>query len=445
MKLAASEYSLRRLAVMARFTADTAVLLPAAALRYRNRDAEYAFRQDSDFHYLTGFPEPDALLLLLPDGDGGGRSILFCLPRDREKEIWTGYRFGPEGAVESCGFDEAYNLEQLDEKMVELLDGCAELYYPLAKDEALSAGIERWRKQLQAKYRSSDRVPQIFHNVEPVLHEMRLIKSAAEQDLMRTAGNLSAQGHLLAMQQCQPGVMEYQLEASILHCFGQQGARWPAYNTIVGGGENGCILHYTENRDALADGDLVLIDAGAEVDGYAGDITRTFPVNGRFSEDQRALYQLVLDAQLAAIDSIVPGANWNTPHEAAVRVLTEGLLTLGLLDGELEPLIEAEAYRPFYMHRTGHWLGLDVHDVGEYKQDGEWRPLQAGMVLTVEPGLYIAPDCEQVDARWRGIGIRIEDDVLVTDQGCEVLTAAAVKTVAEIEGLMASREGSESL
>ncbi len=238
--------------------------------------------------------------------------------------------------------------------------------------------------------------------------------------------------------------MEYQLEATILNAFAQQGARWPAYNTIVGGGENGCILHYTENRDALQDGELVLIDAGAEVDGYAGDITRTFPVNGRFSEDQRKLYQVVLDAQLAAIGSILPGAHWNTPHEVAVRVLTAGLLELGLLEGELGPLLEAEAYRPFYMHRTGHWLGLDVHDVGEYKQDGDWRPLQPGMVLTVEPGLYIAADCEAVDPRWRGMGIRIEDDVLVTEQGCEVLTAAAVKTVADIESLMASAKESES-
>ncbi|MEH6627465.1 MAG: Xaa-Pro aminopeptidase [Motiliproteus sp.] len=445
MKIAASEYLSRRLDIMQSLSANAAALLPAAALRYRNRDAEYAFRQDSDFLYLTGFPEPDALLLLLPDGDGGGRSVLFCLPRDREKEIWTGYRFGPKGAMESCGFDEAYNLEQLDEKMLEYLDGRSELYYPLAKDQRLSAGIERWRTQIQAKYRSADRVPQHFHNLEPLLHEMRLHKSNSEQELMRAAGQLSAQGHLQAMQQCQSGVMEYQLEASILHYFAQNGARWPAYNTIVGGGENGCILHYTENRDALKDGDLVLIDAGAEVDGYAGDITRTFPVNGRFSEDQRRLYQLVLDAQLAAIDTVAPGASWNAPHEAAVRVLTSGLLELGLLVGELEQLIEAEAYRPFYMHRTGHWLGLDVHDVGEYKQDGQWRPLQSGMVLTVEPGLYIAPDCEAVEPRWRGIGIRIEDDVLVTEQGAEVLTAAAVKTVEAIEGLMASQKDSKTL
>ncbi|MCW8887097.1 MAG: aminopeptidase P N-terminal domain-containing protein, partial [Motiliproteus sp.] len=359
-----------------------------------------------------------------------------------EKEIWNGYRYGPKGAVSEFLLDDAYDLDQLNAKMVELLAGCQRIYYPL-RDLDLGKRIDDWRQRIKGKARSSIPVPDMLQDLDPLLHEMRLFKCPQEQAMMRSAGELSAAGHIAAMQSCKPGLMEYQLEATILHCFAQQGARWPAYNTIVGGGANGCILHYTENRDALADGDLVLIDAGAEVDGYAGDITRTFPVNGQFGQDQRLLYQLVLDAQLAAIEAIKPGANWNDPHLQAVRVLTEGLLELGLLSGELQQLIDDEAYRTFYMHRTGHWLGLDVHDVGEYKQQDDWRPLLPGMVLTVEPGLYIAPDCQEVDERWRGIGIRIEDDVLVTEQGCEILTAAVPKAIDEIEALMASAKEQE--
>ena len=469
IKLPQSEYQQRRFQLMSKLDAKCACLLPGAKLRIRNRDAEYPFRQNSDFLYLTGFPEPDAVLLLLPDGNGGGESVLFCLPRDPEKETWNGYRYGPEGAIENFDIDQAYSLDEIDEKMVELLKGKTDLYYPLALDEKLSSQLQGWRQQIQSQHRSSLPVPQTLRNIEPLLHEMRLIKSPEEQDVMRAAGALSAEAHILAMQHCEPGLMEYQLEAKILYCFADKGVRSAAYNTIVGGGANGCILHYTENRDRLKAGDLVLIDAGAEVDGYAGDITRTFPVNGTFSADQRALYQVVLDAQLAAIAEIKPGASWNRSHEVAVEVLTKGLLQLGLLEGELSELIDSEAYRPFYMHRTGHWLGLDVHDVGEYKADEElvdqsesdqsasgqkasdksslnniakkqdpWRPLKPGMVLTVEPGLYIAPDYEAVDSRWRGLGIRIEDDVLVTDSGCEILTESVPKSVEQIEALMAA-------
>nr|WP_083704620.1 aminopeptidase P N-terminal domain-containing protein [Motiliproteus sp. MSK22-1] len=469
MKIPQTEYQHRRMQLMSMLDSHSAVLLPGAKLCIRNRDAEYPFRQSSDFLYLTGFPEPEGFLLLLPDGNGGGQSVLFCLPRDPEKETWNGYRYGPEGVVDNFNIDLAYNLDELDQKMVELLHGKTDLYYPLAQDEELSSQIQNWRKQIQSKHRSSLTVPQTLRNIEPLLHEMRLIKSPQEQAVMRAAGALSAEAHVSAMQHCEPGLMEYQLEAKILYCFADQGVRSAAYNTIVGGGANGCILHYTENRDPLKAGDLVLIDAGAEVDGYAGDITRTFPVNGTFTSDQRALYQLVLDAQVAAIGEIKPGASWNRPHEIAVEVLTEGLLQLGLLEGELSALIESEAYRPFYMHRTGHWLGLDVHDVGEYKaaenmadqcsaeqdemnnngsdqlpargsKDSKtkepWRALEPGMVLTVEPGLYIAPNCETVDPRWRGLGVRIEDDVLVTESGCEILTAAVPKTVEQIEALM---------
>ena len=444
IKIPQTEYQQRRVQLMSMLDSHSAVLLPGAKLCIRNRDAEYPFRQSSDFLYLTGFPEPEGFLLLLPDGNGGGQSVLFCLPRDPEKETWNGYRYGPEGVLDSFNIDLAYNLDEIDQKMVELLNGKTDLYYPLAQDEELSSQIQSWRQQIQSKHRSSHPVPQTLRNIEPLLHEMRLIKSPQEQAVMRAAGALSAEAHVSAMQHCQPGLMEYQLEAKILYCFADQGVRSAAYNTIVGGGANGCILHYTENRDPLKAGDLVLIDAGAEVDGYAGDITRTFPVNGTFTSDQRALYQWVLDAQIAAIETIKPGVSWNRPHEVAVEVLTKGLLQLGLLEGELSELIESEAYRPFYMHRTGHWLGLDVHDVGEYKavdnQDSKakesWRALEPGMVLTVEPGLYIGPNCETVDPRWRGLGVRIEDDVLVTESGCEILTAAVPKTVEQIEALM---------
>ncbi len=449
-----SEYARRRRQLLAQLPRRSAVLLPAAHLRYRNRDAEYAFRQDSDFLYLTGFVEPDALLLLLTDsqpqegadGQEGAESILFVLPRDPAQEVWTGYRVGAEGAVSRFGVDRAFTLVELEQQLPELLAGCERIYYPfsqsLSRAEAgqaeLSDRIRGWCQQLQSKGRSSDSAPQQLCNIEPALHEMRLFKSEAEQQLLRQAGQISAQAHRLAMSHCRPGMSEYQLEADIEHYFGQQGCRFAAYGTIVGSGANGCILHYTQNGDAMPAGALVLIDAGCELDGYAGDITRTFPVNGRFSDDQKALYQWVLDAQLAAIAAIKPGVSFDQPHQAALRVLVTGLVELGLLDGEVGSLIASEAYKPFYMHRTSHWLGLDVHDVGDYRRDGQSRLLQPGMVLTVEPGLYIAPDNDQVEPRWRGIGIRIEDDVLVTEQGCEVLTVAAPKQVADIEALMAA-------
>lgn len=433
--IVAEEFLERRQRLMAQCTATDILILPAASQTIRNRDSEYPFRQHSSFWYLTGFHEPDALLVLLPDGQGSGISVLFCLERDREKEIWTGYRVGPEGAVSRFGMDKAYVLDQRDGELPELLKGRKQVYLPLS-DQGLLADLQRWNASLGSRERSQLNIPQQVQNISPLIDEMRLIKSEAECQQMRAAGELSAQGHVLAMQTCKPGMTEYQLEATILKCFADQGARYPAYTTIVGGGANGCILHYTENQDELRAGDLVLIDAGAELGHYAGDITRTFPVSGRFSEPQRKLYEIVLEAQRVAIDAIAPGNSWNLGHERALEVLTRGLLELGILEGDVDELLQKEAYRPYYMHRTGHWLGLDVHDVGEYKADGNWRPLQPGMVLTVEPGLYIAPDAEEVDAQWRGIGIRIEDDVLVTKDGHEVLSAGVPKSVDEIEALM---------
>ena len=439
--LPVTEYSRRRQQLLAQLPCASAVLLPAAKLRYRNRDAEHAFRQSSDFLYLSGLSEPDALLLLLKSAEGAVESILFVLPRDPAQETWTGYRVGPEGAVQTFGFDRGFNLDQQSVQLPLLLSGYERIYYPFSapvdNPDGLAAQIQRCCQQLQLKGRSAQSAPQQLHNIEPLLHEMRLIKSEAEQQQMRRAARVSARAHRLAMQNCRPGMFEYQLEADIQHSFAQQGCRFSAYGTIVGSGANACILHYTQNQDAMQAGDLVLIDAGCEQEGYAGDITRTFPVNGRFSAEQKVLYQSVLDAQDAAIAAIKPGACFDDPHQAALRVLVEGLVANGLLKGDVEALIASEAYKPFYMHRTSHWLGLDVHDVGDYQQDGRSRLLLPGMVLTIEPGLYIAPDNLQVEARWRGIGIRIEDDLLVTALGCEVLSKDAPKQIEEIEALMA--------
>ncbi len=436
MKISRDEYARRRTHLLASLPAGSAALVAAATLKTRNRDAEFAFRQDSDFYYLTGFNEPDAILLLLP-GRAEGEAVMFCPPRDPQMEIWTGYRAGPEGCVRNFGMDQAFELEHLDAQLPELLDGRLRLYYALGQNETLDTRVRGWVNAVRAKARQGAQPPQELVQLDTLLHEQRLFKSEAELEIMRRAGDISAAAHVQAMQICAPGMSEYQLEAEITaHCM-REGARFQAYSPIVGGGANGCILHYIDNMDLLRDGDLVLIDAGCELDNYASDITRTFPVNGRFSPQQAELYQLVLDTQLACIDAIRPGVLWNDIHELSVRVLTEGLVRLGLLQGKTDTLIEEGAYRRFYMHRVGHWLGMDVHDVGDYKQNGDWRPLEPGMVMTVEPGLYIAPDDESVAPQWRGIGIRIEDDVVITERGCEVLTDGVPKQIADIEALMA--------
>lgn len=438
MKLDRNEYARRRSLFMSQMMPRGIAILPAASAKIRNRDAEYAYRQDSDFYYLSGFQEPESVLVLIP-GRAEGEYVLFCRPRDPAKEVWDGYRAGPEGACADFGADQAYTMDQIDDILPTLMDGCQRLYFTLGHHEAFDHRLMGWMKQLRAKARSGAQAPREIVSCDDILHEMRLFKSAAEVALMRRAATISAQAHVRAMEKCRAGMMEYQLEAEFLHEFMRHGARSPAYSTIVGGGANACILHYISNDAALDDGSLVLIDAGCELDHYASDITRTFPVNGRFSEAQKAIYNLVLDAQQAALAKVKPGHYWNETQDTVVDVITRGLVALGILQGKPEDLIQHQAYLPFYMHRAGHWLGMDVHDVGQYKIDGQWRVLEAGMVLTVEPGIYIAKDNLTVDEKWRGIGVRIEDDVLVTDTGHEVLTAAVPKTVADIEALMSKK------
>ena len=413
----------------------TIAIIPGAREVTRSRDTEYPFRQNSDLFYLTGFEEPDAVLVLVP-GRRQGQVVLFCRERDPDMELWNGYRLGPEGAVAYLGVDDAFPIDDLDEILPGLIEGTQRIYYSMGHDDVFDQRVMGWVNQIRKLVRTGAAPPADFTDLAFLLHEQRLIKSAAEVRVMRKAGEISAAAHVRAMQECQPGRYEYHLEAAIQHTFAEHGARFPAYNSIVGSGENACVLHYTENASKMRAGDLVLIDAGCEYQGYAADITRTFPVSGQFSAEQRAIYDVVLEAQRAAIAKVRPGNTWNQPHDATVRVITRGLIKLGLLRGKERELIKAEAYRDFYMHRAGHWLGLDVHDVGEYRVDGRWRQLEPGMVLTIEPGIYIAADNTKVPKRWRGIGVRIEDDVVVTEQGCDVLTGDVPKRADEIEALM---------
>jgi Xaa-Pro aminopeptidase len=428
------EFSRRRKQLMRMMGSDSIAIIPTAPVRTRNRDVEFPFRPDSDFYYLTGFAEPEAVAVLVP-GRGHGEYLLFCRERDPQMETWTGRRAGTAGAVESWDADDAFPVSDIDDILPGLLERCGRVFYTMGNDPALDRRILEWVNRLRQGGRSGTRAPDEFISLEHLLHDMRLYKSRSEARVMRTAAKVACSAHRRAMLACRPGMHEFEVEAEMLHEFRRAGME-PAYPGIVGGGENGCILHYTANNSELLDGDLLLIDAGAEYDCYASDVTRTFPVNGRFSEAQKALYEVVLAAQLAAIKKVVPGNHWNDPHTAAVRVLTRGLIKLGILRGKPAELIRQEAYRRFYMHRTGHWLGMDVHDVGDYKVGGEWRVLEPGMVLTVEPGLYIPAGSRGVARKWWNTGIRIEDDVLVTKDGHEVLSAAAPKTVDEIESLM---------
>lgn len=431
-----TEFTNRRKRLMQMMGAGAIAILPTAPVRLRNRDAEYPYRADSDFYYLTGFPEPEAVAVLIP-GRKRGEYILFCRERDLQQETWHGRRAGTEGATAQHGADDAFPISDINEILPGLLEKCERVYYTMGLYPDFDQRVMEWVNQIRNKSRAGTHAPHEFVALDHVLHEMRLFKSRAEIEAMRRAAQISAAGHRRAMQACRPGMMEYQVEAELRYEFTRSGSAAPAYNPIVGGGANACILHYTENNEPLNEGELLLVDAGAEFDCYAGDITRTYPVNGRFTPAQRALYEVVLAAQLAALDKVRPGNHWNDPHAAAVRVLTQGLIKLSLLKGRLTTLIKDEAYRRFYMHRTGHWLGMDVHDVGDYKIGDEWRVLEPGMVLTVEPGLYIPAGSKGVAKKWWNIGIRIEDDVRVTRSGHEVLSAGAPKTVAEIESWMA--------
>jgi Xaa-Pro aminopeptidase len=432
----ASVYAERR-ARLAREMKHGVAVIPTAPERTRNRDAQYPYRFDSYFYYLTGFREPDAVLVVVADG-GKPKSVLFCREKDPDREVWDGFRFGPEAARETFGFDDAHATPTLDERMPELLSNQPTLFCHLGSDPAWDARVMRWMNDVRGRSRAGVAAPQTISEVHAYLDEMRLVKDAAEIDVMRRAAHISTGAHRRAMRAAKAGVGEFEIEAELMHEFRRHGAQAPAYTPIVASGDHACVLHYVENADVMRDGELLLIDAGCELDGYASDITRTFPVNGRYSTPQRELYELVLAAQHAAIVEVKPGAHWNQGHDAAVKVLAQGFIDLGLLEGSLSEVIESEAYKKFYMHRTGHWLGLDVHDAGDYKRDGDWRELVPGMVLTVEPGCYVRPG-PGVPERYAGIGIRIEDDALVTDSGCEILTAAAPKTVAEIEALMRGR------
>lgn len=435
--IAPAEYRQRREALIAQLPANAALVVPSAALVTRSHDSEYAFRQQSDFYYLTGIQEPNALLVVLP-GREAGQSVVFCQDRDATMETWTGRRLGAQGVEAQHGIDQAFENAQREELLPGLLAGRELLYLPLDNPEALSIAEEALAFA-QAGLRRGKPALKGWLDSRPLIHEMRLIKSPAEISLMRHAAAISAKAHTRAMRVCRPGLSEYQLQAELEHEFVWQGASGPAYSTIVGGGVNACVLHYIENSDTLQADTLVLIDAGAEFDLYAGDITRTFPVNGRFNDAQRALYQVVLDAQERAVHAVKPGATLADIHQGVVRDLTAGLISLGLLEGDVQACIDDESYRHFYLHSTSHWLGLDVHDVGTYRLDEETpRLLTEGMVVTIEPGLYIPCD-DDIPAAYRGIGIRIEDDVLVTRDGHEVLTSAVPKRIADIEQLMVNK------
>ena len=432
-----AEYARRRKALMDQMEPNSIAILPAAPVYIRNRDVEHVYRQDSDFQYLTGFPEPEAVMVLIP-GREHGEYVLFCRERDPERELWDGLRAGQDGAIATYGADDAFPIGDIDDILPGLIEGRDRVYYAIGSNQEFDHRLMEWVKHIRAKARMGATPPNEFVALDHLLHDMRLYKSAAEVKVMKTAAQISARAHVRAMQASRAGLYEYHLEAELDYEFRKGGAKMPAYSSIVAAGKNACILHYTENDAVLKDGDLVLIDAGCEIDCYASDITRTFPVSGKFSPEQKAIYELVLASQEAAFQAIAPGRHWNEAHEATVQVITAGLVELGLLEGDVQQLIESEAYRAFYMHRAGHWLGLDVHDVGDYKVGGEWRVLEPGMVMTVEPGIYIAPDNQNVAKKWRGIGVRIEDDVVVTKSGCEIITGDVPKTVAEIEALMAA-------
>jgi len=437
-KLTQADFQERRDILAGEMGLRSIAIIATSPVALRNRDADYKYRADSSFFYLTGFAEPEAVAVIetFDTEEEGYTYSLFCRERDREMEIWNGYRAGVDGAVDDYEADEAYAIDLLDEEILTKLQNKDKLFYRIGHNAEFDARVAKWIVTASGESRRGTSAPAQIMQLDRIVDEMRLHKDENEIELMQLASDISAEAHTLAMQKVRPGMMEYALEAELNYVFGKNGCV-PSYNSIVGGGENACILHYVENDKELKDGDLVLIDAACEYQFYASDITRTFPVNGKFSPEQKALYNVVLDAQIAAINAVQIGNSYKEPHNVAVRILVQGLLDLGIMQGEIDEIIQTESFRQFYMHGTGHWLGMDVHDVGTYKANGEWRAYEEGMVVTVEPGLYIAPDDETVDVKWRGIGIRIEDDVVATKNGPLVLTAKVVKTVEDIEALMA--------
>lgn len=425
---------IRRRKRLAKAMGEGIAVLRTAPERVRNRDAHHPYRFDSYFYYLSRFTEPDAVLVITTDPVPN--TTLFCRDKDTEREIWDGFRYGPDGARETFEVDEAVSIEKIDELLPKLLENQPALYYEVGGDPAWDNQVIGWLNAVRAKARSGVTAPAKIHDLRSILDDMRLVKDHSEIETMKRAAHISARAHMRAMRATKPGLREYEIEAELLHEFRRSGAQSPAYTSIVAGGSNACVLHYIDNNALLKDGDLLLIDAGCELDGYASDITRTFPVNGRFSGPQRDIYELVLAAQSAAIEQVKPGNEWEDPHRAAVDILAQGFIDLGLCQGTREAVIESGDYKKFYMHRTGHWLGMDVHDVGDYKRDGAWRKLEPGMALTVEPGCYIRA-ADDVPEQFWGIGVRIEDDAVVTRKGSEIITREVPKAIADIETLMA--------
>ena len=426
-----TEFENRRQQLMRMVGEGGIAILPSAPVKMRSRHVEYRYRQDSDFYYLTGFAEPESVAVLVPGRDSG-EYLIFCREKDPKSELWDGYRAGQEGVIAEFGADDAFPIDDIDDILPGIMESCSRVYYTMGMHSDFDAQMAEWLNTLRSKLSRGVHTPHEFVALDHLLHDMRLYKSRSEISAMRRSAKVGVAAHKRAMQCTRPGLYEYEVEAEFRHEFRRNNA-WVSYSPIVGGGENSCILHYVENSAMLEDGDLVLIDAGCELDYYASDITRTFPVNGKFSPEQKAVYEIVLEAQLAAIEKTVVGNHWNDPHDAAVRVITKGLKDIGLLEGSLQRLIDDEAYREFYMHRTGHWIGMDVHDVGDYKVGDEWRLLEAGMVTTVEPGIYINGNGS---AKFRNIGIRIEDDVAVTTKGPDILSKGLPKEPDEIEALM---------
>lgn len=438
-RITLKEYARRRSELMALLEPGSIAILPSASRLTRNNDVDFPFRQDSDFHYLTGFDEADSVFVLVP-GREHGEAILFCRERDPEFERWHGRVTGPERAMQLYGLDDAFPITDIDDILPGLIEGKSKLYYAMGTHREFDHRVIGWVKGLSGNKQSGARPPGEFIQLGQYLHELRLFKTAQEIEVMKRSAEITAEAHRRIMSMTTPGTMEYELEAELRYTFLKQGARDAAYPPIVGSGNNACILHYIQNGDQLRSGDLVLVDAGSEYEYYAADVTRTFPVNGKFSKAQRELYEVVLRAQAAAIDMVKPGNQWNQPHDTAVRELTAGLIRLGLLEGDLDALVEQQTCEQFYMHKTGHWLGLDVHDVGEYKVGDQWRVFEPGMVTTIEPGLYIPDGTAGVPSKYQGIGIRIEDNVLVTRDGNQVLTDAIPRMVEDIEALMAGQE-----
>ena len=429
------EFQKRRGQLMRMVGQGGIVILPSAPVRTRSRDVEYRFRQDSDFYYMTGFAEPEAVAVLVP-GRANGEYLLFCREKDPKREQWDGFRAGQAGAIKDYGADDAFPIEDLDDILPGIMESCSRVFYTMGQYASFDARMAEWVNTLRSRLNRGVHTPQEFVALDHLLHDMRLYKSRGEISAMRKSAKVAVEAHKRAMKVTRPGMFEYEVEAEFIHEFRRNDASH-SYSPIVGGGKNACVLHYVENSAELKDGDLLLIDAGCELDYYASDITRTFPVNGRFSPEQRAVYEIVLEAQLAAIEKTVVGNHWNEPHDAAVKTITRGLRKLGLLDGSLPRLIRDGAYQPFYMHRTGHWIGMDVHDVGDYKVGDEWRILESGMVTTVEPGIYIG-NSRKIPKGFRNIGIRIEDDVAITSKGPDVLSKGLPKDPDDVESLMNS-------